>query len=234
MLLVAVPLMLAGIRVLGETNWAPISPLANVSQGLYGAAFPHDLTANMIGSGVAGAVPAGGEALMQNLRATACVGGRPRPVALVSLGATVLGALAVALLFPVLRERYGFGPGGLSSPISLKWASFAELCTRGLSALPPGCVAAMGVAIAVAVVITLLDTRFPDRMPSATGMGMAMLMPGTVVVPMVLGGLVQLAWARRAAASEAVYRLPLASGFIVGEALVGVAIPVLSHLKVIR
>ena len=40
----------------------------------------------------------------------------------------IIGALAVAISFPLLRDQYGIGgEGGLTSPISVKWAGFAEL-----------------------------------------------------------------------------------------------------------
>ena len=31
----AIPLMLVGLRALGETNWGPIGALSNLSQGLF-------------------------------------------------------------------------------------------------------------------------------------------------------------------------------------------------------
>src|SRR5262249_29224636 len=65
----AVPLSLAGIRVLGETNWAPITSMANVSQAVFALLAPGSLTVNMIGSGLCATIPANGEHLMQNYRA---------------------------------------------------------------------------------------------------------------------------------------------------------------------
>jgi uncharacterized oligopeptide transporter (OPT) family protein len=47
-----------------------------------------------------------------------------------------------------------------------------------------------------------------------------MLIPGYAVVPMVAGGILQAIWARSSPRTEATYNLPLASGFITGEALV--------------
>ena len=37
---------------------------------------------------------------------------------------------------------------------------------------------------------------------------------------MVVGGIVQAVWARKSARTEAIYNIPVASGFIAGEALV--------------
>jgi uncharacterized oligopeptide transporter (OPT) family protein len=47
-----------------------------------------------------------------------------------------------------------------------------------------------------------------------------MLVPGISVMPMVVGGICQWVWAQANAKSEEKFCLPLASGFISGEALV--------------
>ena len=43
---------------------------------------------------------------------------------------------AVKADYPALRAKYGFGEGGLTSPISVKWAGFAELLSKGFAFLP--------------------------------------------------------------------------------------------------
>src|SRR4029450_3013506 len=55
-IVLAVPLMLVGIRVLGETHWGPISALTNMVQGIFGALAPGSMLANLTASGVTGSV----------------------------------------------------------------------------------------------------------------------------------------------------------------------------------
>ena len=43
-MLLSAPLMLVGLRVLGETNWGPISQLSNTMQAVFGAIVPGNLT----------------------------------------------------------------------------------------------------------------------------------------------------------------------------------------------
>lgn len=230
-LVVALPLMLAGIRVLGETNWAPISYMANVSQGLFAVVAPGNVTANMVGSGVCGTIPANGEHLIQNLRAARQIGARTRHVVIMQLICVAVGAAALSVVYPLLRDSYSIGgKDGLSSPISQKWAGFGELMARGVAALPPGCLAALGVAVALGVIITVFENRWRNYLPSPTGIGMAMLMPGAVVIPMVLGGLTQAVWARKAPASETTFRMPIASGFIAGEAFMAIILVISRHV----
>jgi len=217
-------LMLVGTRVLGETNWAPISAMANLMQAVFAVLAPHNMAVNMIGSGMSGSVAANGEHLMQDYKAGKIVGSNNRHLTIVQLLAVPVGAIAVALVYPALKARYGIGEQGLTSPVSVKWAGFAELLHQGLAALPAGCMEAMLIAVILGVIITCLEPRYRRFVPSPTGVGIGMLVPGFAVMPMVLGGICQWLWARSHPKSEKTYSLPLASGFIAGEALVVLAI----------
>jgi uncharacterized oligopeptide transporter (OPT) family protein len=229
-LVLSLLLMLVGIRVLGETNWAPISALANVMQAVFAVLAPGHLPINMIGSGMSGAVAANGEHLMQDYRAGKIVGSTNRNLTYLQLVGVPVGAAAVALAYPLLRSRYGVGgEGGLTSPISVKWAGFAELLAQGFGALPRSALAALALALVLGVVLTLLESsRLGRWVPSPTAIGLGMLIPGFAVFPMVVGGITYALWKRWSPRTEAVYDVPLASGFITGEALVLLALAVVS------
>jgi uncharacterized oligopeptide transporter (OPT) family protein len=171
---------------------------------------------------MSGAVAANGEHLMQDYRAGKIVGSTNRHLTYLQLIGVPVGALAVAIAYPLLRDRYGVGgEGGLTSPISVKWAGFAELLAAGFGALPRSALEALALALVVGVLLTLLEaTRFGRWVPSPTAIGLGMLIPGFAVFPMVLGGIVQALWKRLSPRTEDVYDVPLASGFITGEALV--------------
>jgi uncharacterized oligopeptide transporter (OPT) family protein len=221
--LLSLILMLVGIRVLGETNWAPISAMANVMQAVFAALAPGHIPINMIGSGMSGAVAANGEHLMQDYRAGKIVGSTNRNLTILQLIGVPVGAVAVAIAYPMVRAKYGVGgEGGLSSPISVKWAGFAELLSKGFGALPASALHALLVALVLGVILTLLEARpkIAAWVPSPTAIGLGMLIPGFAVVPIALGGVIQAVWRKVSPKTEDVYNIPLASGFITGEALV--------------
>jgi len=225
--LLSIVLMLVGIRVLGETNWAPISAMANVMQAVFAVLAPGHVQVNMVGSGMSGAVAANGEHLMQDYRAGKIVGSTNRNLTYLQLLGVPVGALAVAIAYPLVRDKYGVGgEGGLTSPISVKWAGFAELLARGFGTLPRSALVALALALVVGVILTLLESRpaLARFVPSPPAIGMGMLIPAYAVVPMVIGGVVQAVWQRRWPRGEGVYCIPLASGFITGEALVLLAL----------
>ena len=237
----SVVLMLVGIRVLGETNWAPISVMANLVQALFALFSPHSMASNMVASGMSGSIAGGGEHLMQDFRAGKILGSNNRSLTFMQLLATPVGALAIALVYPLLKGRYGIGPdkfglapelalasessgAGLTSPISVKWASFAELLLGGFHNLPPYALHAFFVGALLGVLLTLLRKY---KAPSATGVALGLLIPAQYTLPMLLGGLGQYAWKQRRPQQEAALCVPLASGLIVGEALLALGIPLL-------
>jgi len=227
-------LMLVGIRVLGETNWAPISAMANVMQAVFAVLAPGHIPINMIGSGMSGTVAANGEHLMQDYRAGKIVGSTNRNLTILQLVGVPVGALAVAIAYPLVRAKYGVGgDSGLSSPISVKWAGFAELLSKGFGALPASALQALVVALILGVVMTVLEgkPKLARWVPSPTAIGLGMLIPGFAVVPIAIGAVLQAVWQKVSRGTEEVYNIPLASGFITGEALVLLVLAAVAAFK---
>jgi uncharacterized oligopeptide transporter (OPT) family protein len=129
-----------------------------------------------------------------------------------------------------LRAKFGVGADGLSSPISVKWAGFAELLTQGLNALPPGCLIGLFFGVTAGIVLTLLAEKFGQNIPSPSAMGIGMLIPADVLMPFMVGGLAQFIWSKTSPKKEEEYRIPLASGLIAGEALIAVALSIYGFL----
>jgi len=235
-ILLSLPLMLVGLRVLGETNWGPISAMSNMMQGIFGVLAPGHILANMVASGTTGTIAADSEALMQDYKAGHMIGSSPKNLTIMQLLATPIGAAAVSWMYPLLRDTYGIvgEHAGLTSPISRKWAGFAEILSRGLSALPPGAIAALVVGSILGIILAVLEYRNVKWIPSPTGIGIAMIVPASVIFVMFLGGVVDRLWLRRDRQANELYMVPLASGFIAGEAIIAVVIPLLVVLGIVR
>jgi len=231
-LVLTLPLMLVGLRVFGETNFQPISILSNMMQAVFGLLAPGNIAANMVSSGVTGTIGSESEGLMQDFKTGDMIDSTPRYLTYMQLIAVPVGAIAVSYAYPLLRATYGIGGDhGLQSPISQKWAGFAQLLSKGVGGLPPGALAAMGIAMVVGAILTLLEsTKHRPYVPSPTGIGIGMLVPASLILTMALGGLVEFVWSRYDRRSRDKYVIPLASGFAAGEAIVAVIIPVLATI----
>jgi len=246
-ILLAVPLGLVALRVLGETNWGPISTMVNLVQAIFGVLAPGDLRASMVSSGITGAVAAESEGLMQDYKAGWMIGSTPRILTYMQLMAVPVGALALAVMYPLIRDTYGIigEHAQLLSPTSQRWVGFAKVVTHELSGGGPlSAAAAARVAwmkgsfacgAGIGVLLTVFELGKLRRfVPSPTGMGIAMLIPFNAVTGIFLGALLDVLWARIAPKHNEQYSIPLASGLIAGEALVAVAIPLLVTLGVMK
>lgn len=232
-ILLTLPLMLVGLRVLGETNWGPISALSNMMQAIFAFISPGNVPVNMSSSGLTGTIAVTSEALMQDFKAGQLLKSNPRSLTIAQLIAAPVGSIATAIVYPVLRDKFGIGgDAGLSTPISVKWAGFAELLTKGFNALPPGCLIGLAIGIGVGIILTLMAEKWGEKVPAPSAIGIGMLINASVLMTFILGGVVQLIWARVSPRTEEEYRIPLASGLIAGEAIIAVVLAILAAIGV--
>jgi uncharacterized oligopeptide transporter (OPT) family protein len=132
-------------------------------------------------------------------------------------------------MYPVLTERYPLGEQ-LTTPTGVKIANMAVLLSQGWGALPRGAVLWTVIASVVGILIPIIQ-QFGriEWLPSAGGFGLGLILPGTLIVPMAIGGILGWLWARQHQPSYDRYAITIASGFIAGEALLGgLVIPAVS------
>src|SRR6185295_6077416 len=141
-----------------------------------------NIQANMQASAVTGSIVAESEGLMQSYRTGEMVGSTPRYITYIQLLAVPVGALTVAYAYPLMRDQYGVGPdvpGGLSSPITMKWVGFAKILSQGFHVLHPSALVALAIGVVLGIVLSILE-QDPKRrtwIPSPTGLGIGMLIP---------------------------------------------------------
>jgi uncharacterized oligopeptide transporter (OPT) family protein len=233
-IVMSVPLMLVGLRVLGETNWGPISALSNMMQGLFAAIAPGNVAANMVASGTTGTIATSSEAIMQDYKCGDVIGTKPRSLTLMQLIAVPVGAAAVSWMYPALVKTYHLfdwtdaqgntHPAGLTSPISNKWSGFAAILKDGASALPTSALYALIVFSVLGALFTWAESqpKLKNWVPSPTGVGIGMLVPFSVISTMFIGGIAGYVWERTDKKSADTFMVPLASGLIAGEAIIAV------------
>jgi uncharacterized oligopeptide transporter (OPT) family protein len=202
-------------------------------QAIFAALSPGNLTTNLVASGTTGTVASQSEAIMQDYKAGHIIGSTPKYLTYSQLIAAPIGAFAVAFTYPLYKATYGIGgDGGLSSPISTRIAGFADVLATGFDALPKYSLTFLVIGAVVGIAITLGETRWKNYLPSPTGLGIGMMVPGNVVFTMVLGGILFSIWENTHKKSADRLGMPLASGLIAGEAIMAIIVPVLiaAHL----
>lgn len=234
--LASLPLMLVGIRVLGETNNGPVSAMANALQALFSVFWPTHISLNLIAAGMAGNTSAQAEGTMQDFKTGKIVGSTPRILSYVQLMAVPIGAAAVAIMYPLLVNRHGLGGEGLTAPTGIKLANMAVLLSRGFDALPQYALAATIVGVLGGIVIAVVQAKsraaWVGWIPNVAAFGFALILPGDLNIPIAAGGIAGWFWMKLSPRTYDQYLLTVASGMIAGEAVLGgLVLPVLAALK---
>ena len=133
-----------------------------------------------------------------------------------------------AYIFVVQGNPDRLGSAELPAPAAKVWEGVARLLAQGLHALPKGALAAIVVGAVLGVVLTLLEEFAPKKwrpwIPSTTGLGIAGVIPAFNSIAMFVGALVAWLVARTTPKTAETYTVPVSSGLIAGESLMGVAI----------
>jgi uncharacterized oligopeptide transporter (OPT) family protein len=230
--LCSLPLILVGVRVLGETNNGPISVMMNGLQAVFAVFWPSHVGHNLIAAGMTGTCNAQGQGTIQDYKTGKLVGSTPRILTWVQLAAVPIGAAAVAIMYPVLTSQYKVGED-LTAPTAVKISGMAVLLSKGFAALPEGAMTWTIIASIVGVVLAVAQNYLHSPwIPSAAGFGFGLILPGTLNVPMAMGGILGWLWMRSSRSSYDRFAVTVASGFIAGEALLGgLVFPVVGFLS---
>ena len=234
--LIALPLAVVmgfvAARVTGETDVTPTKALGPVTQLVYGGIAPGNLPGNIMAANVTGGVGLHAADLLTTLKTGWLLGGNPRVQFYAQLFGVAVGAAILVPAFMLLvPDPTKLGGDEWPAPSCVVWAGVSRAFADGLGALGSEAKLAIVVGLVLGVVLALLERFAPKRakpfVPSPSGIGLAMVIPGSNVLAMFLGGalaeLARRAWPVFAAS----YVTPIASGFIAGESLMGVLIVVL-------
>lgn len=234
--LVAIPLAIVmgfiAARVTGETDITPTKALGPVTQLVYAGLAPGNVPGNIMSANVTGGIGLHAADLLTTLKTGWLLGGNPRAQFWGQLLGVVVGAAVIVPAFYLLvPDASALGGDEWPAPSCLVWAKVSEAFAGGTSSLDATAQAGVGIGLALGVALALLEKFAPKRakpfVPSASGLGIAMVVPGGNGLAMFLGGLLAelLRRAKPVLAEKLV--VPVASGLIAGESLIGVAVMLL-------
>jgi OPT family oligopeptide transporter len=235
----AIVLGFVAARVAGETDVVPTKALGPVTQVIYGALLPGNVTANIMSGNVTGGIGLHAADLLTDLKSGYLLGARPRPQFIGQLFGVVAGAFIVVPAFDLLvPDPSVLGSEALPAPSVIVWANVSKAFANGISALDPSARTAALVGLAIGVALSLVERFAPKRVrawfPSASGFGLAFVLPASTAISMFVGslGAEVLRRTRPAFAEKTV--IPVASGVIAGESLMGVLVAALVVLGLLQ
>jgi OPT family oligopeptide transporter len=231
--IIAVPLAVImgfiAARVTGETDVTPTKALGPVTQMVYGGLTPGNMSGNIMAANVTGGIGLHAADLLTTLKTGWLLGARPRHQLYAQLFGVVVGAAIVVPAFLlVIPDASVLGSEEWPAPSVLVWAGVSEAFANGLGGLHRSTQIAIGIGLAIGITLTLVDRFAPRRVkpyiPSPNGVGIAMILPCSNAIAMFLGSALGEVLRRR---QQAGLVIPVASGLIAGESLMGVVIAVL-------
>jgi OPT family oligopeptide transporter len=221
-------LAIVACRATGETDITPVGAMGKITQLMYGGIAPGNMTANLMTANVTAGAATSSADLLQALRCGFMVGASPRKQFLVMLLGVVVGAAVSAPVYNILVPSADvLGTDKLPAPAAQTWAGVALLLSNGLHALPVSARWGLLCGGLLGIVITLCERQWPKSrkfLPSATAMGIAFVIPAYNSVSMFFGALIAWMIEKRANAFGETYTIPVASGLIAGESLMGIAV----------
>lgn len=227
-------LVVVSARATGETDITPVGPLSKITQLTFGALAPGNIPTNLMTANItAGATSAAGE-LLQDLKSGYLLGARPRQQFLAQLAGVLAGALIVVPVYFILIPTTDLlGGEKWPAPAALVWRGVAELLAKGVGALPPSARIGLVIGAVLGIIIPLLEMRFPRQkkfIPSATGLGLAFTINGFNSISMFIGACLALWFSKARPKLHEKYTIPVSSGIIAGESLMGVVLALITAL----
>lgn len=219
-------------RVTGETDTTPTKALGPVTQLIYGGLLPGNLTANVMSANATGGVGLHSADLLTDLKSGWLLGANPRQQFFAQLFGVVAGAAVVVPAFNLLVPSADvLGTEEFPAPSSLVWAGVSKMLMNGLDMLHVSARIGALCGLALGVALVLLERWAPKKakpfIPSASGLGLAIVIPGSSSISFFLGAAIAEFLRRKQAKLAEATVLPVSSGFIAGESLMGIAVAML-------
>jgi len=231
-------LALVACRATGETDITPIGAMGKIMQLTYGALMPQSYSANLMTAAITSSASSGAADLLNDLKSGYLLGANPRRQFVAQFlgifAGTIASVLGYFLLVPDATVLTGLPgrPPQFAAPAAQQWKAVAELFRLGVGNLHPMAREGIAIGLLVGAALALAEWMFPrDKkwLPSATGIGLGLILPFYTSLSFVLGAIAAWVFGRvdRPQADRSV--IPIASGLIAGESIVGVVVAALNN-----
>ena len=232
-------LCIVACRATGETDVTPIGALGKMSQLTFGIIAPNNITANLMTACVTGGAAASAADLLTDLKSGYLLGANPRKQFIAQfLGIFPGAAFIVPAFYLLVPSPEMLGSDKFPAPSAQVWKGVAELLSRGIGSLDPSARWALVIGGLTGIILPVVERLSPPQlrrfMPSPMGLGLAFVIPFWNTLAMFTGSL--LAESVRIAAGKVgdKYTVPVASGIIAGESLMGVLMILLAAFGLMR
>ncbi len=231
-------LALVACRATGDTDITPIGAMGKIMQLTYGALIPQNYAANLMTASITAGASSEAADLLNDLKSGYLLGAHPRRQFVAQFLGIFTGAVASTLCYflvvPDARALTGSAgsPPQFAAPSAQQWKAVAELFRIGIGNLHPLAREGIAIGLAVGTALAIVEWLFPKRarwLPSATGIGLGMLLPFATSLSFLIGAGIAWAFERIDRRQAERFVVPISSGLIAGESIVGVIVAALNN-----
>jgi len=226
--LLSFALALVACRVTGETDTTPVGAMGKITQLVFGVLHPGNTTANLMSANVTAAAAGSAADLLTDLKSGYLLGAHPRKQFIAQFAGIFVSTLVSVLSFRVLvPDASVLGTDQFPVPAAQTWRAVALALSQGIRKLGAVKICSIVVGGVVEIVLTVLPKAFPARrhlFPSPAGVGLAWTFHWYYAVLFFLGGLLGWWLEKKRPQLSQEFTFPVASGWIAGESLMGVAL----------
>lgn len=220
-------LSIVAARATGETDVTPIGAMGKITQLTYGVIAPSNITTNLMTASITSGAASHAADLLTDLKSGYLLGGNPRKQTIAQLFGVLAGTLLCVPIYTIIAKPEKLGTEALPAPAAKVWEGVARMLANGVEALPPGAIWGIVIGGIIGILITLGEEFAPKYrkwIPSATGLGIAGVIPAYNSISMFLGALIAWMLMKKKPEASEKYTVAVSSGLIAGESLMGVAI----------
>lgn len=221
-------LSVVACRATGETDVTPIGAMGKITQLTYGVLARGNIVTNLMAASITAGAASSSADLLTDLKSGYLLGANPRKQFLAQLVGTVVGTIVVVPMFYVLVPTPDvLGSDKFPAPSAQVWKGVADLLSKGVEQLHYTARWGILVGAIIGIVIPLLEAAYPKKknfIPSAMGLGLALVIPAWNSISMFIGAVMAYAWFKKNEEQAERYTVAVSSGLIAGESLMGVLI----------
>ena len=225
--LLSFALALVASRVTGETDTTPVGSMGKITQLTFGLISPGNMNVNLMSANITANSAACSADLLMDLKSGYLLGAHPRKQFLAQFAGIFMGTVVTVLSFRLLvPDASMLGGDQFPAPAMQTWRAVAIALSHGLSGLEPIKRLFILWGAIVGVLLTVLPMWFPKQkqlIPSPAGVGLSWTFHFYYGFLMFVGGGLGLLLEKKAPKWSEEFTFPVASGWIAGESLMGVA-----------
>jgi uncharacterized oligopeptide transporter (OPT) family protein len=229
-------LAMVAARATGESDITPVGAMGKIMQLTFGTIMPQSSSANLMSASITANSAGSAADLLNDLKSGYLLGANPRRQFIAQLWGIAAGTAATVLGFYLLVPDATVMTGELAdgstvspqfpAPAAQAWMAIAKVMTGGgLSAMHPMHQTMIFWGLGIGTAMLVLEMLFPKQrkwLPSATGVGLGLILPFNYPFSMFIGAVIAAIWMKKNKKSGEFYIIPIVSGLIAGISIFGV------------